>query len=88
MPVVRGDGLGTVFAVWRKRIGLARWDLYASRFAAGVWSPQKIETIDLINNNTASVFNPALGVNGSGLAVATWYYTNAMVPDVYANVFH
>jgi hypothetical protein len=87
MPAVRGDGNGTVFVVWRKRVSNVRWDLYAWRFAGGAWGPETlIDPFDLINNNTTSVFNPALGINGSGVAVATWYYSGS-APDVYANLF-
>jgi hypothetical protein len=89
MPVLRGDGQGNVFAVWRKRIAATRWDLFASRFSGGSWSPtngMRIENTDVINSATTSVFNPALGVNGAGMAVATWYYSGG-APDVYANIW-
>jgi hypothetical protein len=91
MPVVRGDGNGNGIVVWRKRpaTGTARFDLFAVRFAGGYWSVEgKIETIDMVGTATVNVFNPVLGMNGSGVAVAAWYNggTNAPV-DVYANIF-
>jgi hypothetical protein len=82
MPVVRGDGRGTVFLVWRKRVtNVGRFDVYASRYAAGAWeAPALIESHD---TNTA--YNPALGVNGSGVAAAAWYYGVEL--DVWTNVW-
>ncbi len=84
----RGDGKGNVFVIWRKRgTGSAIFDLFARRYTPGTtWGPEmKIDAIDLIGGAAASVMSPVLGMNGSGVAVAAWYYDIAS-PDVYANV--
>jgi len=87
MPRVRGDGKGNVFVIWRKRgTGSAIFDLFARRYTPGTIGPEmKIDAIDLIGGAAASVQSPVLGMNGSGVAVAAWYYDVAS-PDVYANV--
>jgi hypothetical protein len=89
MPIVRGNGQGIGFAVWRKRISNVRFDLFAKRLASGTWGPEmKLETIDVSSGATASVFNPTLDVNGSAQAAVAWYYGGTGVPlDVYANLF-
>jgi len=90
MPVVRGDGAGNGLVVWRKRAaGTARFDLFARLFIGGAWLGEgKIETVDTISTNIVNVFNPVLGMNGSGVAIASWYYGGTNVPvDVYANIF-
>jgi len=90
MPVVRGDGAGNGLVVWRKRAaGTTRFDLYARRFIGGAWfGDEKIETVDMLGTNIVNVFNPVLGMNGSGVAIASWYYGGTNVPnDVYANIF-
>jgi hypothetical protein len=89
LPLVRGDGAGNVMLVWRKLVaGGARYDLFARRFSGGSWGAQTmIETIDVSTGANASVFAPALAVNGS-LAVAAWNYGGTGVSlDVYASVF-
>jgi hypothetical protein len=91
MPTVRGDGKGNVFVIRRKRAtATTRFDLFARKFPAGgtMWGPEmKIDAVDMIGGNVASVFNPVLGINGSGVAVAAWYYGGTNVsPDVYAVV--
>jgi hypothetical protein len=89
-PVVRTDGSGNVTLVWRKLIASgARYDLYASRFSGGSWGPPGlIETIDMAGTANASVFNPVLGVNAAGVAVAAWFYAGTGVNfDVHANFF-
>jgi hypothetical protein len=89
LPVVRSDAAGNVILVWRKlATGGARYDLFARRFSAGSWGAQTpLETIDAVNGATASVFAPALSVNGAA-AVAAWNYGGTGVSlDVYANVF-
>lgn len=60
---------------------------FARRYTPGTtWGPEmKIDAIDLIGGAAASVMSPILGMNGSGVAVAAWYYDIAS-PDVYANV--
>jgi len=88
MPSVRGDGKGNVFVIWRKRgTGSAIFDLFARRYTPGTtWGPEmKIDATDLIGGAAASVTSPVLGMNGSGVAVAAWYYDIAS-PDVYAAV--
>jgi hypothetical protein len=79
-PVVRGDGAGHVFLVWRKRVAGGRFDVFASHYIAGQWEPTMIESRDV-----NSAFYPALGVNGSSVAVAAWFYGTEL--DVYANVW-
>ena len=91
LPVVRSDGAGNVTLLWRKLVtNGARYDAYARRFSGGSWGPQTLlETIDMVGTANASVFAPALGANGAGVAVAVWNYGGSGVPslDVYANVF-
>src|SRR4029079_9628198 len=90
MPLVAGDGGGNVIVIWRKRaMNSTRFDLVARRFTGGNWGGEtKIETIDLSGTNVVNVFFPVVGMNGSSVAVAAWYYGGVGVNlDVHANVF-
>ncbi|HMF43041.1 MAG TPA: hypothetical protein VKQ32_20350, partial [Polyangia bacterium] len=82
MPMVRGDGNGAVFVVWRKRAASGVFDIWAAHYVGGqLQSVMPLEPFDV-----DSAFNPVVGVNGSGVAVAAWYY-GGNEQDVWANIW-
>jgi hypothetical protein len=88
-PILRRDGAGNVFLVWRKLVGTTRFDLWGRRFSAGAWAPATLLETD--NAVPAGVSFPALGVGMNGVAATAWYYTLAdtdpMTNRVWANVW-
>jgi hypothetical protein len=82
LPLLAVDPTGNVTLVWRKRVG-KRFDLWASRFAAGGtnWGlAAKIE-----NRDIGSVEWPAVAAGSDGTVVAAWDYQ--VETDVWATVF-
>jgi len=80
--MVRGDGKGSVFLVWRKKEPSGIFDIYAQHYVATqLQSFTQLEPFDM-----DSAFSPVVAVNGSSVAIAAWYY-GGNEQDVYANVW-
>lgn len=58
---------GAAFSVWRQFDGV-RWNIWASRYLAGAWSPGALVEI----NDAGDAYDPALVIDGNGDALAVW----------------
>jgi len=73
---------GDAIAVWKQDIG-ADYDLVTNRYIKGVgWSYP--ETLDYIDSE---VWDPRIGMDDSGNAIAVWYQSDGSYYNVYHSMF-
>ncbi|MDX1253243.1 MAG: Ig-like domain-containing protein [Gammaproteobacteria bacterium] len=66
-PRISLNANGVAFSVWRQFDGV-HWNIWASRYLAGVWSPGAlVET-----NDAGDAYDPSLVIDGNGGALAVW----------------
>lgn len=80
-PRIAIDANGNAIAVWQQSDG-ARISIWANRYTAGAgWGvAELIET-----NDVQDAFDPRLGIDDAGNAIALWLQSDGVRPDLWAN---
>jgi hypothetical protein len=74
LPAIASDGAGGAFVAWRDQRGGSNYDVYATAVSAS-GTPMGLSNGFPIGAATGDQYEPALGSDGNGAAVAAWLDT-------------